>query len=173
MADWHPSRESELVLRRLVALRPDPGPFLSRGETRGRRFGETPKVFSLFPRSFVAGKVRLVPDGNGAAGGSVDAFRLETGMDWMTRRLWGAMLHLMRRPWIRALRRASLSAVPRRWRPRVERSIARQNLFALRHGRKIVRWAIGLVLTSFLVTSMYVLALEMQARGLFEVPLRP
>ncbi|HRI44999.1 MAG TPA: hypothetical protein PLV39_12630 [Fimbriimonadaceae bacterium] len=91
----------------------------------------------------------------------------------MTRRLWGAMLHLMRRPWARALRRASLRAVPRRWRERAERSIARQNLFALRHGRKIVRWAIGLVATSLLVTSMYALALELQSRGLFEVPRRP
>lgn len=88
--------------------------------------------------------------------------------EWLARRIWGAMLWTMRRPWMRRLQAASLRLLPPAWRPAALRSKHRQDAFARRYGLRTLKWALFFLLVSWLVSLAYVLTVKLVTSGVLE-----
>lgn len=91
---------------------------------------------------------------------------------WLARPVWAAMLWFMRRPLIKAGRRASLRVLPLRMREAARRSISRQDRFALRNGLAILTGAFAFLLISVVVTAAYYFTIqlaEQTANSAFEL----
>mgnify|MGYP001164402038 CR=1 FL=1 len=80
-------------------------------------------------------------------------------IDWLTRRVWGLMLLLMRQPWIKRLQHRAIKLVPTSRRLAAIESQRKQNLFALNYGRRILYWTFTLCWWSIVFTAMYHFAL--------------
>ncbi|HRF59176.1 MAG TPA: hypothetical protein PLH94_04590 [Fimbriimonadaceae bacterium] len=91
---------------------------------------------------------------------------------WLARRLWFAMLWLMRRPWMRRLQRWTISRVPPERRDAARRSMYRQDRFARRHGLRVLTFAITLLLGSLLLTLFWFLGLALYEAGALTPPER-
>lgn len=85
---------------------------------------------------------------------------------WVARRVWAAMLWLMRRRWIRRLQSASFQLVPAKIRPQVWRSVRAQNRWARRHGLTLLRFSFALFFGAILVTTAYLAVLSLHESGL-------
>lgn len=78
--------------------------------------------------------------------------------DWLSRRVWWLLLWFVRRPVVRRMQRASTD-----WhrdpakRERARLSLARQERFALRHGRRILFWAFLIALYLVVLQLVYAL----------------
>lgn len=75
--------------------------------------------------------------------------------DWLARRLWYAMLWLMRRPWMRRLQRRSFSLFGEERRALAYAKHKRQERFARRYGLPLVRLVILVFLLSMTFTLVY------------------
>jgi hypothetical protein len=89
---------------------------------------------------------------------------------YLARHLWGAMLWLMRRPWIKWLQRKSWHLFPDRFKPRARRSLNRQNRFARRYGLRMLTATLSLFLASIAVTACFMFALYLIDSGALTVP---
>jgi len=79
-------------------------------------------------------------------------------IEWLTRRIWGFCLWLMRRPWMRALQRGPMKVLPERKHQGVRDSIRRQNLLGLKYGRRIIRTTLWVCWVILLIQATYVFA---------------
>ncbi len=89
---------------------------------------------------------------------------------YLARHLWGAMLWLMRRPWIKFLQRKSWHIFPASMQPRARVSFNRQNRFARRYGLRMLTATISLFLASMAVTACFMFALYLIDSGTLTVP---
>jgi hypothetical protein len=89
---------------------------------------------------------------------------------FLARRLWWGMLWYMRRPWMKYLQRRSIYLWPPSMREKAQRSFARQNNFARRHGLTLLTGAIGLFLASLTFTLTYQAALTIVEDGVLTPP---
>ncbi len=91
---------------------------------------------------------------------------------WMARRLWTAMLWLLRRRWMKGLQRGSAQMLPPRMRQGARASIARQNRFARRYGLSMLTVSLNLLLASLALTLAYFVALHVIDSGALSLPER-
>lgn len=89
---------------------------------------------------------------------------------WIARRVWWAMLWLMRRRWMRRLQRASVNLFPASKRDAIRESMIRQDRFARRWGLMILQFAILIFLYSLVFTLLFFGLLALIERGYFRVP---
>lgn len=73
---------------------------------------------------------------------------------------------------MRYLQRASIQILPKRFQGRAQNNLQRQNLFALRHGRKILEATILAFIASVVVTASYYTATVMFEKGFLNPPQR-
>lgn len=85
---------------------------------------------------------------------------------WLARRLWWAMLWLMRRRWIRRLQRASYAWLPPKMQERSRASLVRQNELARRYGLRLLTATITLFLLSVAATGAFFVFLRLYDAGL-------
>jgi len=90
----------------------------------------------------------------------------------VARQIYGGMLWLMRRPFIRRMQRGSLNLIPASRREKARQSYLRQERFARRIGLPLVTFVVGLAFLSILATAMTMLILEGINQGWFLVPTR-
>lgn len=81
-------------------------------------------------------------------------------IDYFARRLWAAMLWLMRRPWMRRIQRASYGWLPPRMQEAARQNIARQDRFARRVGLPLMRLTVFIVFFSLASTVAFMLVLR-------------
>lgn len=91
---------------------------------------------------------------------------------WLARRLWFAMLWLMRRPGIKRLRRGFPSLLPSSMRARAWESVKRQDRLARRYGLALLTGMMTLLLASIFVTATFVGTLKLYEQGALTVPSR-
>jgi hypothetical protein len=88
---------------------------------------------------------------------------------WMALRTWAAVLWWMRRPWIKRLRRRAVDAQRARgisgW-----RSIAVQDQFAMRHGRRLLTLSFAALVSSIYFVSFYTAAVKLVELGVLQPP---
>ncbi|MBX3096676.1 MAG: hypothetical protein KF812_07425 [Fimbriimonadaceae bacterium] len=93
-------------------------------------------------------------------------------VEWATRRTWGWLLWLNRRPWMRIARRRAAGLEGRPGYERARANILAQERFARRHGRSILRvlfWILVVSITFQLLTWLMVFAMN---QGWFRLPQR-
>ena len=83
---------------------------------------------------------------------------------WLARAAWRGSLWLMRRPWMKALQRASTRLFPDREKARL--NLARQNRIARRIALPLLTASFNLLIASALVTASYFGALELYQSGI-------
>lgn len=88
----------------------------------------------------------------------------------LARRLWAAMLWLMRRKWMRNLQDASVKLLPEHRRDRARANIYRQNRLARRWGLRLLHVALQLLLASIVVTLLLLLILNLSTSGALTPP---
>lgn len=88
----------------------------------------------------------------------------------MARELWWAMLWFMRRPWMKRLQRASTRIFGEARQAKAVASLQRQNAFARRYGLPLITIALNLMLASILVTTAYLILLNLGESGALTVP---
>jgi hypothetical protein len=89
---------------------------------------------------------------------------------WISRKLWGHMLWLMRRPWMKDLQRRSSHLFTDRYRPKARESLVRQNRFARRYGLTLLTLSMTLLLASVAITVTYFIAMSMYESGYLTAP---
>lgn len=89
-------------------------------------------------------------------------------MNWLVNQVWGGMLWLMRRPWIKRLQRASYSWGSEARQAKMRRAFIRQNQFARRYGRPMLRWMFSLLLAWSLIVFAFLFATNLQSSGVIE-----
>lgn len=87
----------------------------------------------------------------------------------LTRRIWGCLLWISRRPTVKKLQRLSVDWAPPSRRERARQALRWQNRLGLRYGRMIVRISVVLLVLSFGLTTSYLIVLEMANRGVFTI----
>ena len=88
---------------------------------------------------------------------------------WLARTTWSGVLWWMRRPWIKSLRRRAVEGQRRRG-VRGWRSIAEQDLFAMRYGRRVLAWSFAALLASIYLVGFYMGAVKLFEMGVFTPP---
>lgn len=88
----------------------------------------------------------------------------------LARRLWWALLWLMRRPWMKRLHRATAAWLPEGARRRARRSIVRQNRLARRYGLMTLTFSFNLLLASLALTLTFMAALHLYESGVLTLP---
>ncbi len=95
-------------------------------------------------------------------------------MSWLSqviaRWLWGHMLWLMRRPWMKDLQRRSTKMFGIKFAAKAQASLVSQNRFARKHGLGILRASIVLFLASIAITFTFFFALYLYDIGALSVP---
>jgi hypothetical protein len=89
---------------------------------------------------------------------------------WLARQLWGHMLWIMRRPWMKRLQRRSSKLFSDSYRPNAMSSLQRQNRFARRYGLKLLTMSFMLLLGSVAITGTYFGALFLYESGYLTPP---
>lgn len=84
--------------------------------------------------------------------------------------LWGHMLWVMRRPWMKRLQRASQRLFPEHKRAKAIQSMNRQNRWARRFGLKLLTFSVNMFLASVIVTATYFVVLDLYQGGYLEPP---
>ncbi len=89
---------------------------------------------------------------------------------WMARRLWIAMLWLMRRPWMKTFQRRTIEICPPRFQESAKSSQMKQNRFARRIGLPMLTVMMNLVLASLVLTLCFEVALNLYESGYLTMP---
>jgi hypothetical protein len=89
---------------------------------------------------------------------------------WLAKKMWGHMLWLMRRPWMKRLQRTSLQLWGEPRRQRALASLRRQNRFARRYGLSLLTVAFNVLLASVAITATVFVALIMLESGYLTAP---
>ena len=84
---------------------------------------------------------------------------------WIARHLWGHMLWVMRRPWMKRLQRASAKLFPESRREKAKRSMNKQNQWARKVGLQLLTFSINMLLGSMIITGAYFLILGLYESG--------
>jgi hypothetical protein len=88
---------------------------------------------------------------------------------FLARRLWWSMLWLMRRRWMRRLQQAAISLSPEGpKRDRARESLLEQERLARRWGLPLLTFSIRMLMLSILLTLLWNLYWEAEARDAFE-----
>ncbi|MCC7231074.1 MAG: hypothetical protein IT203_11830 [Fimbriimonadaceae bacterium] len=87
---------------------------------------------------------------------------------FLARRLWGNMLWVMRRPWMKRLQVASLRLFKEEKRGRARLSINRQNRWARKVGLPLLTFAITVLLGSMILTGAYFMVLNLIESGVLD-----
>lgn len=87
---------------------------------------------------------------------------------WMGDRLWYLLLWIMRRPLIKRLERGSFRLMPGKWRSRAWENHKRQNAFARRWGRKLMRFCSYVLLISTSIQLIVLIMMALAEQGLFQ-----
>ncbi len=88
----------------------------------------------------------------------------------LARFLWGKMLWLMRRPWMKRLQQVSQNLFPEPKRSEIRSSWNRQNRWARRVGLPLLTVSMNLLLASILLTTAYFLVLGLYEGGFLAPP---
>jgi hypothetical protein len=89
--------------------------------------------------------------------------------EFLARRLWWAMLWLMRRPAMRRLQRNSVKLLPESKREKAWQNIRRQEAWARDNGLPLLKVVITFLLISIGLTLTWLFVLELITRGLIPV----
>lgn len=73
----------------------------------------------------------------------------------ISRFLWYCMLWVMRRPWMKELRRRSPMLLPESRRAQAWERIKAQDQWAMRHGKGILQFLVSLLMASAFVNAVY------------------
>lgn len=87
---------------------------------------------------------------------------------WMGDRLWFFLLWTMRRSFIKRLERGSFKLMPEQWRRRAWENHKRQNAFARRWGRKLMRFCSYVLLVSTSIQIIVLIVMELAERAMFQ-----
>ncbi|MCB8933419.1 MAG: hypothetical protein H6534_08265 [Chthonomonadaceae bacterium] len=90
----------------------------------------------------------------------------------MARRLWFAMMWLMRRPVIKRARRGFPLLLPKSFQQRAWESVKRQDRLARRYGLPILIGMMTLLLGSIFVTAAFMGTLKLYEQGALTGPVR-
>lgn len=89
----------------------------------------------------------------------------------LARNLWGIMLWIMRRPWMKRLQYGSIKLFPPSRREKARMNLIRQNRWARRYGQPLLRFAFLALLASMAITFTYYAAIYLVESGALD-PLR-
>ena len=84
---------------------------------------------------------------------------------WIADWVWFGCLWVMRRPAVYAIQELTIRRFPKAWDNHLK-----QNKFALKYGRRIMRFMFNLLLAYFVILFLYVFLTEAMTRGWLSLP---
>ena len=95
---------------------------------------------------------------------------MESLAEWIAKNIWFGMLWLMRRNWMRKLHSIALGSLPKSARNAILHQMNRQDRFALRNGRMILKFAILVLLSSLAISIAFEIFWLCYLHGVFIHP---